>query len=196
MDYTQLIKNLSNRNFEGVFVPDKHTALEKIKELIPRGASVMNGSSVTLEEIRYIDYLKSGEHGWNDLQAVIAAEPDTAKRKLLRKQAILADYYLGSVHALVETGEMIIASNTGSQLSHLVFSSENIILVVGQQKIVPTMEAAWKRLEEVVIPKEQVHMMEKFGVGTQNSKTLVWHKENPMLGRNVRVIIVEEDLGF
>ena len=69
------------------------------------------------------------------------------KESSLRKQSALSDYYLGSVHALLsETGELVIASNSGSQLPHLVFTSPNIILVVGTQKITSTLDEAIKHL--------------------------------------------------
>ena len=83
--------------------------------------------------------LKAGSHGWNNLHAGVLAEKDPEKQKALRRQALLSDYYLGSVHGLSETGEMLIASNSGSQLPHITFSSPNVIFVVGTQKIVPTL---------------------------------------------------------
>jgi L-lactate utilization protein LutB len=121
-------------------------ALAKIKEYIPKGVSVMNGSSTTLQQIGFVDYLKSGQHPWHNLHEKILAEPDQVKQSLLRKQTVLSDYYLGSVHALSETGEFLVASNSGSQLPHIVFTSPNLIFVVGAQKIVPTLDecAAWK----------------------------------------------------
>ncbi len=179
------------------FVVDTRTAaLQKIKELIPTGASVMNGSSVTLEQIGYIDYLKSGTHGWNNLHETILAEKDQAKQAQLRKQATLSDYYLGSVHALTETGEFFVASNTGSQLPHIVFTSPNLILVVSTQKIVPTLAEAMKRLIEYVFPLEDKRLREKFDVGTMLSKIVIFKKENPRLGRKIRMILVAEKLGF
>src|SRR3989344_4810435 len=126
MDYTQLassqtvaktVKALESRGFKAAVVGSGKEALEYIKKAIPKGASVMNGSSVTLEEIGLVDLLKSGKHEWNNLHAAVLAEQDQAKRAQLRKQAVVSDYYLGSVHALTEGGEMVIASNTGSQQS-------------------------------------------------------------------------------
>ncbi len=180
-----------------VFVlANKAEALSKIKELIPQGASVMNGASRTLEQIGFVDYLKNGRHGWNNLHAAIVAETDKAKQSLLRKQALLSDYYLGSVHALVENGEFLIGSNTGSQLPHIVFSSPNLIFVVSTKKIVPTLAEAFKRLEEHVVPQENESMMKKYGVGTNLNKVLIFKGENKMLGRKIRIILVSENLGF
>jgi hypothetical protein len=188
---------LTANNFEAIVVNTKEEALAKIKELIPAGASVMNGASQTLNEIGYIDYLKSGRHGWNNLHAAIVAETDKAKQGLLRKQALLSDYYLGSVHALSEDGQLVIASNTGSQMPHIVYSSPNVIFVASAKKITPTLADAIKRLEEHVIPLEDERMKKAYGTGTTYSKTLLYHKENSAVtGRKIRIILVNEKLGF
>ncbi len=193
---TRVASKLEEHNIESIIVADKEEALEKIKELIPEGASVINGASTTLEEIGYIAYLKEGTHGWKNLQENVVAETDLAKQSLLRKQASIADYYLGSVHALTEGGELVIASATGSQLPSVAFNSANLIFVVGAQKIVPDLAEAFKRIEEHVIPLEDARMQKAYGMGTMLAKTLIFHREHPMMGRKVRVIFVNESLGF
>ena len=190
------IEALKPLNVEGFYVQNAAEALAKIKELIPAGASVMNGASVTLEQIGFVDYLKAGEHGWNNLHAGIVAETDGPKQAELRRQALISEYYLGSVHGMAETGEFIVASNTGSQLPHIVFSSQNVILVVSTKKITPTLLEAYQRLMEHVIPLEEVHMQKLYGVGTNPSKILTFSKESEITGRKVRIIFVNEDLGF
>lgn len=187
---------LAEHNFEPLHVATGAEALEKIKERIPAGATVMNGASRTLDQIGYLDYVKSGEDPWDNLHTSIVGEKDPEKQKQLRLDALKSDYYLGSAHALTETGEILIASNTGSQLPHLAYTSKNIILVIGAQKIVPTLMDGFARLQEVVIPLEDARMKEAYGYGTTWAKTLVLHAENPNLGRSVRVIIVDEELGF
>lgn len=190
------IDQLKEHGVEAEVVQTKQEALDKIKQLIPSGASVMNGASTTLEQIGYIDYLKSDSHPWNNLHAAIVAETDKEKQSVLRKQALVSDYYLGSVHALSETGESIIASNTGSQLPHIVFTSQNLIFVVGAQKIVPTLAEGLKRLEEYVVPLEDERLMTRMGAHTMLSKIVIFKRENLKMGRKVRMIIVKDSLGF
>jgi len=187
---------LKEKGYTVLVVENGAEALEKIKTLIPDGASVMNGASVTLEKVGYLDYLKSGKHKWMDWHAKVDAENDKAKRSELRKQSALSDYYLGSVHALSEDGQMVIASNSGSQLPHIVFTSPNLIFVIGTQKIAANLDEAMKRLEEYVVPLEDVHMKSLYGSGTQVSKIVIFRKENPMMGRKITVILVKEALGF
>lgn len=192
----KVVTALKGNHFEAMIVPNKSAALAYIATRIPKGASVMNGSSETLREIGFIDHLKSGAHEWNNLHHAILEETDPAKQGLLRRQSVVSDFYLGSVHALSETGELVIASNTGSQLPHLAFTSPNVILVVGAQKIRPTLAEALTRVEREVVPLEDARMHKAYGFGTTYAKTLILHKENPALGRKVEVLLVEEALGF
>ncbi len=171
-------------------------ALARIKELIPKGSSVMNGSSRTLEEIGFIDYFSGGGHGWNNLHDAILSEKHAAKQAELRKYSVISDFYLGSVHALAETGELVVASASGSQFPHLAFTSPNLILVVGTQKIVPTLADAHKRVAEHAFPLEDERMKSAGYPGSLLGKELILHKEHPMMGRKVHVILVNQKLGF
>jgi len=193
---TKTTQALQEHGVEPLVVETGAEALEKIKELIPPGASIMNGSSRTLEQIGFVDYLKSGAHPWNNLHAGILKEKDPAAQAKMRRQAVLSDYYLGSVHGLSETGEFVVASNTGTQLPHIVYTSPNLIFVVGAQKIVLSLAAALARMEEYVFPLEDARMKEAHGMGTAISKIVIFKRENPRMGRTVRLILVKEQLGF
>lgn len=190
------IASLTKHNFTGEVVADKAEALARIRELIPAGASLLQGTSVTLEEIGFMDLLKSGAHPWKNNKDAVLAESDPARQSLLRKQGTISDYYLGSVHALTESGEFIIASNTGSQLPSVVFNSQHLILVVGSQKIVPDVMDGMKRIREYVVPLEEVHMQSLGWGHTLLSKMLIYNEEKPTSGRTIHLIIVKEKLGF
>lgn len=193
---SKTVDALKAKGYEVDVAQNAQKALDDIKATIPKGASVMNGSSVTLEQVGYVDYLASGKHDWVDLHAQIALENDLEKRARLRRESVLSDYYLGSVHALAETGEFVIASNTGSQLPHVVFTSPNLIFVVSTKKIVVNLDSALKRLTEHVVPLEDKHMQELYNQNTALNKIVIFKGEAPMIGRKIKFILVEEDLGF
>ncbi len=192
----KVVTNLKAHHIDAIVVETGKDAHDKILELVPSGASVMNGSSRTLEQIGIVETLKSDEQGWINHHAAIVAQTDPVKQAELRKQALLSDYYLGSVHAVTEEGEFVVASNTGSQLPHIVYSSANIVLVVGVQKIVTDIYEAVKRINEYVVPLEDENMQQKYGMGTQLNKLVIVKGENPMFGRKVTMILVKEKLGF
>ncbi len=205
MDYTKLAsaekiaktaEGLKPRGFQPILVENGANALELIKTSIPKGASVMNGASTTLEQIGFIEYLKSGEHGWNNIHGHILAEKDPEKQAQLRKYSVVSDYYLGSVHAITEGGEMVFSSNSGSQMPHLVYTSQNLILVVSTKKLVPTLQDAFDRIDKHIVPLEDQRMMQLYGVGTRRNKTVILHHESDYAKRSVKVLLVQEDLGF
>ena len=57
-----LVKNLKSRRFEAYYCADKAAALEKTLELIPKGASVGWGGSVSAQQIGLMDAVRSGEY--------------------------------------------------------------------------------------------------------------------------------------
>lgn len=190
------IAALKERGFLPELLESRADALTRIKALIPAGVSIMNGSSRTLTEVGFVDYLKEGQHGWNNLHAAVLAEQDPAKQAVLRKQSVLSDFYLGSAHAIAETGEIVIASNSGSQLPHITFTSQHIILVVGAQKITPTLDTAIARLKEHVLPLEDARMKEVGMGGSFISKMLIINREQAFMGRSFHILFVNEKLGF
>ena len=191
-----LVKNAPEKGYEVLVVETGAEALAKIKELIPAGATVMNGSSTTLDQIGYINYLKSGTHPWINPKDAILNETDKAKQTELRKRSVVSDWYLGSVHGIAETGEMIWGSASGSQLPHIAFTSQNLIFVAGTHKIVPTLTDALQRMHEYVIPLEDKRMKSTGAPGTKLNKTLIWHGDAAFLGRKNLLILVKEKLGF
>lgn len=187
---------LKERGIEVFVVDDKAAALAKVKELIPQGASVMNGSSTTLEQIGFVDYLKSGQHGWNNLHEAILAEQDPGRQAELRLQSSFADYFLGSVHAITEEGQTVTASASGSQIAPYAFTARNLVWVAGAHKIVPSLEEALKRVREYVFPKEDARMKSVGYPGSSINKILITEREGAMMGRKVVLILVREPLGF
>jgi L-lactate utilization protein LutC len=192
------IDAIRTRGVTVMLAETKEAALTQVKTLIPAGASVMTGSSITLEQIGFETLLISGKHPWQNFKAKVIAEQDYVKKTALRKQATLVNYFLGSVNAIAETGEIVIASATGSQLSAYAYSCSNIIWVAGTHKITPTVETAIRRIRDYVLPLEDQHMKQLFGKDASSfiGKLLILEREAPYLHRSVNLILVNEVLGF
>ena len=190
------VEAVRERGINVIVVDTKAEALAKIKELIPNGAPVMTGGSTTLAQIGLNDVLVSGNHPWKNLKSEILAEKDPIKQTFLRKQSILSDYYLGSVQAITESGEMVIASGTGSQLPAFAFSSSNVIFVAGTQKIAENLDQALKRLRSYVVPLEDQRMKTIGAPGAMLGKIMIFEREAAFLKRKVTLILVNEVLGF
>jgi hypothetical protein len=112
----------------------------------------------------------------------------------IRELRSTPDVIIGSVHAVTEDGQVLIASNTGSQLAPYSYSASKVIWVVGTHKIVKSFEEGIKRINEYIVPLEEEHMQKLYGRGTNVSKLLVFNKE--VAKDRVTLIFVNEVLGF
>lgn len=186
---------LKTRNIKVEFVNTKEEALKKIKTMIPGGKDVMTGGSTTLDQIGFTEYLKSGKHPWKNLKDQILSENDPKKQMELRKKSITSEYFLGSIHAVSETGEILIVNATGSSIPSYSFSSDNVIWIVGTQKIVPSLEDGFKRIREYCVPLEDKRMKSIGYQGTTIGKYLIFEREINE-NRKINLIFVNEKLGF
>ena len=188
---------LKARGIAAEVVQTREEALARLRALIPAGASLSTGASLTLKEIGFESLLMSGSHPWRNLKGEYLAEKDPARQTLLRRQSTLADYFLGSVHAVAQTGQLVIASMTGSQLAPYAYAASNIIWVVGAQKITPSLEEGIRRVREYVYPHEDVRMKELSGGkrGSMIGKLLIIEREAPFLNRKLTVIFVRQKTG-
>ena len=191
----QVIENLKNRGITAMLVETKEQALEKIKELIPEGVSIMTGSSTTLDQIGFTDLLISKNHPWKNLKDEILNESDPQKQNELRKNSVLADYFLGSVHAVTKEGEILVASASGSQIPSYAFSSDNVIWVVSTKKIVNNLDEAFQRVKEHIYPLEDQRMKNAGYEGSIIGKWFILEREI-LPNRKITLIFVNEDLGF
>jgi hypothetical protein len=186
---------LEANGFTVIIAESGEAAKKAALGLIPKGAEVLTNTSKTLEALELDKAInESGEYDSvrNKLNAMWG---DPEKKRDQRKLGAAPDYTIGSVHAITETGEVFIASNTGSQLPGYAYAAGKVIWVVGAQKIVPTHEDAHKRLEEYVLPLESERAKAAYGVpGSNISKLLIVSKEVEE-GR-ITMIIVKEKLGF
>ena len=182
------------KKYNVMVVADRAEALAKLKAMIPAGSDVMTGGSVTLEEIGFIDLLKSGASGLVNWKDKIFAEKDPAKQMELRKRSSSASYYLASAHALSEDGIMVQGSYSGSQIPAFAMLSPHPVFVVGCQKIVPDLEAAIKRVREYSLPMEDKHQKSMGNPGSDLKKMLITFSD--MLDGRITVILVKEKLGF
>ncbi|MGA2379759.1 MAG: lactate utilization protein [Spirochaetia bacterium] len=188
---------LKARGITAELLQTREEALARLQTLIPAGASLSTGASLSLKEIGFEELLVSGSHPWRNLKSEYLAEKDPARQTLLRRQSTLADYFLGSVHAVSQTGELVIASMTGSQLSPYAYAASNLIWVVGAQKITASLEEAVRRVREYVLPHEDKRMREFSGgrTGSMIGKLLIFEREAPFLNRKVSLLFVRQRTG-
>ena len=187
------IDALAARNVEAILVEDGDAAFEKLKELVPEGVEVFVNTSETLTTIGYTEYMH-GNDRYDNLHDRMMAHPDPADQREFRRKTTIADYFVGSVQAIAETGEIVVASSSGSQVGAYSYGARRLILVAGTQKICPTLAEAEARTRGWTL---EVHdrWLEGRGVApTPIGKYLVMEHE-PVVGR-ITMLLIPESLGW
>jgi L-lactate utilization protein LutB len=190
----ETVANLEERGFDVTVVDDADEALATVKSHVPAGVSVMNGHSTTLEEIGFDEFLSEGDHDWESLPDQIWSIDDDAERQTARRESQTADYFLGGINAVAQTGELVAADLSGSRIGAYPFAAGNVVIVTGVNKIVPTLSDAFDRLESVAYPLENERAQEAYGVESAIAKQLVYRRETEE-GRTT-VVLVREQLGY
>lgn len=186
--------SLKSHGINTIIVADKEQATAKIVEILPKGAEVMTMTSMTLEALGIPPIINDSGH-YNSVRNQLNKMDRATQGLAMKKLGAAPEWTLGSVHALTEDGKVLVASNTGSQLSAYAYASPHIIWVVGAQKIVKDLSEAFRRIEEYVLHLESNRVQKAYGMPhSAIRKTLVFNSEGTP--NRITIIIVKEALGF
>jgi len=185
-------EKLRARNFEVVIVQDGAEAKAQVLNRIPEGAQVHSGKSKTLEDAGLFKEFMEGDRFDFVRKRTMKLDPKT-QRDEIRRLGAAPDVMINSAHAVTEEGQIVITSASGSQIGPIASGAGRLILVIGSQKIVPDLDAAFRRIREHVFPYEDARLREAMGIGTKITRTLILDQDF-MPGRTT-VILVREPIG-
>src|SRR5216683_323964 len=173
--------------------PNPAEARRIVLDLIPVGAQVNHGASLSLEEAGIIEAVeKSGRYEF--LRPRLRSMDRKTQADEIRRLSAAPDVMLGSVHAVTETGSLIAASMGGSQLGPYVSGAGRVILVVGTQKIVPDLEEGLRRVNDYAVLLEDARAQLAYGIHSAVNKVLIINRE--VVPGRITVVFVDEVLGF
>ena len=146
----KVAENLKRNNMQPFVVEKKEEILPLLKTLLPDGASVGVGGSVTLDELGVIPFLREGNYNFFDRYAEGLTRPETVE---VMRNALLADAFLTSSNAVTEKGELYNVDGNGNRVAALCFGPKEVIVIVGANKIVKDLKAAEERVKTIAAPK-------------------------------------------
>ena len=184
---------LAAHGFTVEILNDAAAARVRIKDLIPAGASVFTGASETLRLAGIEEDINAGGR-YDAIRARGQAMNRATQLAEIWRLMSTPDVIMGSVHAVTETGSLVIASASGSQLPGYAGGSLRAIWVVGAQKVVPDLSTALRRVEEHCLPLESDRAMNVYGKPSAINRLLILNAE-PQPGRGI-VLLLREAIGF
>jgi len=184
---------LTAHGFTVEILDDVAAARTRVKDLIPEGASVFTGASETLR-LSGIDGDINASGRYQAIKPRVLAMDRATGADDIRRLLAGPDVVVGSVAALTETGSLVVASGTGSQLPAYAGGAARAIWIVGAQKVVPDLSAALRRVEEHCLPLENARAQAVYGSPSAINRLLVLNGElHP--GRGT-VLLLREAIGF
>lgn len=153
----RVVQALIKRHFEAVYCDTAEEAKQKALALIPEKDVVSWGGSETLSQIGLMDELRSGRYKVIDRDS--ASTPE--ERTELMRQALLADTFVSSSNALSEDGQLINIDGNGNRVAAMTYGPLNVILVIGVNKIVKTVEDGLIRARNTAAPINAQRFMPK-----------------------------------
>ena len=200
---------------EAYYAKDSNEALKTVESLLNKGDTIAVGGSVTLNEIGAMELIRNGSYNFLDRYK---KDITPQELKQVYAESFSADWYLCSSNAVTESGELYNVDGNCNRIAALTYGPKNVIVVVGKNKIVPTLKDAVLRVKTIAAPKNTVRLGldtycakngecvslkvgDKYGMfsGCDSPNRICATATVTSKQRNVgriKVIIVDQELGF
>lgn len=196
-------KALEKNGFKAEYAEDADEARRMALGMIPDGASVGIPGTVTVRQIGLPEALAEKgctvTHHWDPAQT-------PAERKAALIAENLSDWVVTSSNAVTADGRLVNIDGTGNRVAAMSWAPGKILYIVGVNKITPDLESAVKRAHGEATPPNALRLGRKTPCAVTglcancsspdrlcNILTVI---ERAPIGRDCRVIIVGEDLGY
>ncbi|MFH1033721.1 MAG: lactate utilization protein [Pseudomonadota bacterium] len=144
-----VIETLKKNRMEGIYLPEASQVADKVMSLIPQGATVAMGGSVTMMETGVVAALRQGP-----VKLIDRYEPGISPQETMArlKQGLTAQVFVSGVNAVTEEGELVFVDATCNRVAPILFGPDKVILIAGCNKIVPNLAYAQERIRHFVAP--------------------------------------------
>jgi hypothetical protein len=184
---------LTAHGFAVEILDDAAAARARVADLIPEDASVFTAASETLR-LSGIDADINTSGRYQAVKPRALAMDRVTGADDFRRLLASPDVIIGSVAAVTETGSLVIASGSGSQLPGYAGGAAHAIWIVGAQKVVPDLATALRRVEEHSLPLESARTQAAYGWPSAVNRLLILNAEHQP-GRGT-VLLLREAIGF
>lgn len=144
----KVVEALQRNGFTAEYAPTNEDARQKIMSLIPAGASIGLGGSMTIKELELSQEIEKGDY--KVLDHSVAKSPE--ERLSIRRQQLTADRFIASANAVTLDGKLVNMDGTGNRVAASIYGPSKIIIVAGINKIARDLDSAVERIEMYASP--------------------------------------------
>jgi hypothetical protein len=150
-----VVESLKKRNINAWYWRTAAEAVVEICRLIPPKATVALGGSVSVMQSGLLVALRSMSIELLDRYRS-GISSDEVERIMLR--GMTADVLVTSCNAITADGKLVNEDGRGNRVAGLIFGPKKVILLVGINKIVPTLADGLTRIKDVAAPLNCVRL--------------------------------------
>lgn len=143
-----LINNLSARNIDAYYFDDIQQPIDMLIEIIPNHCSVGIGNSQTLIKMNISKLLQ--DRGNIVFDKTMAENKEEITK--MKKKSLLADWYITGTNAISIEGHLVNIDHSGNRVAAMMYGPEKVIVIVGTNKIVDSLDDAIKRVRNIAAP--------------------------------------------
>lgn len=144
----KLKENFKNRNIDVKYFD----ALEDVKlyilNIIPLDCKVGIGHSSTLQKMNITNLLIQRGNIVYDKELTI----NKYESNIIKRKSLLSDWYISGSNAITVDGRIINVDHSGNRVAAIAFGPNKVIIVVGVNKVVDTVEEGIKRVKNIACP--------------------------------------------
>ncbi len=189
----RIAKALEVNGIKTLIVETSEEAKKLVLDLVPQGVEVYANQSQTLEKLGLREEF-DGSGRYEAIRPKVLKLDRKTQADEIRKLRSAPDYMIGSVHAITETGQVLVSSFGGSQLGAYAYGSKKVIWIVGTQKLVKDLDEGFRRIEEYSYPLEDARLLAALGIHSAVGKTLIVNRE--VVPGRITIVLVKEELGY
>ena len=193
-------RKLKDHNFDADYFETGAEAVEYLKKNIAEGSSISVGGSMTLSELGILDWLTGNPH-YNFLDRY-----HTDDVQKVFRDTFSADVYLMSSNAVTLDGCLYNVDGNGNRVAALIFGPKKVYVICGVNKIVPTLDDAITRVQQIAAPANNVRLNKpnpctqlghcvKCVKDTSICNQFVVTRRSGQKGR-IHVLLINEELGY
>lgn len=194
---------LTRHHFKAYAAADAAEAKEIVAELVKDAKSIGMGGSTTLARSGIFKML--AEDGSKTIYSAAYAAKKGEDIPTAMRKGLDAEVYITSSNAITMSGSLVNIDGTGNRCAAMFYGPDKVIFVIGRNKIAENYEDAIARIKAIACPNNAKRLKKQTPCAVTgkcsdcggldrmcNVTTII---ERPTRGKEMHVILVDEDMG-
>lgn len=148
-EYQQIAKSmlgiLEEKGYDVHYADNVEEAKKIVLDMVPENSIIGLGGSITIGETGLVDSFREGNYQLIDRYN----QPTKDAMFEAYREALHSDYFISGTNAITRNGELVNVDCSGNRVAAMIYGPKRVIVVTGANKVVDTLDDAFKRIKEI-----------------------------------------------